>query len=585
MSTAMSTLYAALSDRPVYALAILLVITILITRLLSAKQPERAGPNGIKRIPAVPYILPLLGHLPSMFYDAKTFTRRLRAAYHPDGAYSLNFGGTVHNVLFAPSLATALVNVKAENADEKELFRGIMGKVFNFPLGSEGAKYDDALVEVNALYKNFMSDPGLAEMTSRTARSVKASIASFVTGSKSLVDQMQWEREAGVEIKTDGKGEKVVEVDLLDLSRDWCATMANPTIIGSDFVNNFPDYVRDIWKLDEGFLLLATGLPRWIPIPALTKAHIARKHLMDKLVQFEVAMDKWAAGENPGPEWGDLDDVGPVVKGRIEIYRKYGFSMQARAALENALLWAANANSNPTVFWMLERIYPDKALLAMLREEIEPYVRAVQPKQEFPIPDAPLLEKLDVDGLCANCPLLKSCYIECLRLDAAPWSLKVAKQDFVLTPRDKEAQSYMLKKGEYVHVAHDLHNTDPNAFENPDVFKADRHIKYDENGKGSADMGSMRPYGKSYLESCKDEDSSADQIIFLGGGHTMCKGRAFAFKEIMLFSAAIISMWEIDPVNGGEWKLPKQRKATAVYGTDSSTRVWIKQRKLPVATK
>lgn len=166
-------------------------------------------------------------------------------------------------------------------------------------------------MEVNALYKNFMSDPGLAEMTGRTARAVKASIASFVTGSKSLVDQMHWEREASVEIKTDGKGDKVVEVDLLDLSRDWCATMANPTIIGSDFVNNFPDYIRDVWKLDQGFLLLATGLPRWIPIPALTKAHIARKHLMDKLVQFEVAMDKWAAGENPGPEWGIWTTWGP----------------------------------------------------------------------------------------------------------------------------------------------------------------------------------------------------------------------------------------------------------------------------------
>lgn len=61
----------------------------------------------------------------------------------------------------------------------------------------------------------------------------------------------------------------------------------------------------------------------------------------------------------------------------------------------------------------------------------------------------------------------------------------------------------------------------------------------------------------------------------------MCKGRAFAFKEIMIFAAAIISMWEIDPVNGGEWKMPKHRKATAVYATSDSTRVWIKQRKLP----
>lgn len=492
----MNALYTALSERPVLALAGLLIITIITTRLMSSKQPER-GPNGAKRIPAVSYTLPLLGHLPSMIYDAKSFTRRLRAAYHSDGAYSLNFGGTVHNVLFSPPLATALVNVKSENASELDLFKGIMGKVFGYPLQNEGSKYNDALAEINALYKNFMSEPGLGEMTSRTAQSVTQSIASFVTGSKSLVDQMIWERNAAVEIKTDAKGEKVVEVDLLDLSRDWCANCANPTIFGTDFVNNFPDYIRNIWTLDEGFLMLATGLPRWIPIPSLTRAHIARKKLIDMLVQFEVAMDKWTAGEDPGPEWRDLEDVGPVIKSRIGIYKKHGFSMRARAATEHALLWAANANSNPLVFWILERIYSDKALLAMLREEIEPYVRAVQPKQEFIVPDAPRLEKLDVEGLCANCPLLKSCYIECLRLDAAPWSLKVAQQDFVLSPRDKEAQSYMLRKGEYVHVAHDLHSTDPNVYDNPDTFKADRHTKYDDNGKGSADMGNMRPYGKS----------------------------------------------------------------------------------------
>jgi hypothetical protein len=492
----LSAIYTTLSDRPVIALAILLLTTIIITRLLSSKQPE-VGPNGSKRIPAVSYTLPILGHLPSMFYDAKSFTRNLRSLYYADGAYSLNFGGTVHNILFAPSLATALVNVKAENANELELFRGIMGKVFGFPLRSEGEKYDAVMPSLNALYKHFMSDPGLSEMTARAAQAVKSTISSFVTGSPSLVDQMLWERNAAVEIKTDASGDKVVEVDLLDLSRDWCAHNANPTIFGSDFVNNFPDYVRDMWTLDDGFLLLATGLPRWIPIPSLTKAHIARRNLLNKLVQFEVAMDKFTAGEDPGPEWRDLEDVGPVVKGRIALYREHGLSMQARASVEFGLLWAANANSNATVFWMLERIYADKALLALLREEIEPYVRAVQPKQEFIVPDAPRLEKLDAEGLCASCPLLKSCYIECLRLDAAPWSLKVAQQDFVLTPRDKEAQSYMFRKGEYVHVAHDLHNTDPNVFENPDVFKADRHVKYDENGKGSADMGSMRPYGMS----------------------------------------------------------------------------------------
>ena len=61
----------------------------------------------------------------------------------------------------------------------------------------------------------------------------------------------------------------------------------------------------------------------------------------------------------------------------------------------------------------------------------------------------------------------------------------------------------------------------------------------------------------------------------------MCKGRQFAAKETMLFAAAIIAMWDIDAVGGGEWKFPSHKKATGVYSTSDSTRVWIRRRKLP----
>jgi len=60
----------------------------------------------------------------------------------------------------------------------------------------------------------------------------------------------------------------------------------------------------------------------------------------------------------------------------------------------------------------------------------------------------------------------------------------------------------------------------------------------------------------------------------------MCKGRQFAAKESVLFAAAIVALWEIEPVKGGEWKMPRHRKATGVYSTNDSTRVWIKRRKL-----
>ena len=64
----------------------------------------------------------------------------------------------------------------------------------------------------------------------------------------------------------------------------------------------------------------------------------------------------------------------------------------------------------------------------------------------------------------------------------------------------------------------------------------------------------------------------------------MCKGRSFAFKECMVFAAAIIAVWDIEPAGGGEWKIPGHRTATGVFGINSNLRVWIKRRKLPEAT-
>ena len=111
-----------------------------------------------------------------------------------------------------------------------------------------------------------------------------------------------------------------------------------------------------------------------------------------------------------------------------------------------------------------------------------------------------------------------------------------------------------------MHAAHDLHSTDPAHFSDPMVWKGDRHIKYSEDDKrGTSDLGSIRPYG---------------------GGNSMCKGRAFAQKEVMAFAAAIIAVWEIEPKGGGEWKMPKHKKATGVYATNDDTRVWLKRRTL-----
>lgn len=476
------------------------VVLVIITRVVSSRNTSSSnvksndGEAG-KTVPAVPYWLPLLGHIPNMAIDADGFVKRLRSSY-AHGIFALNFGATTHNIMYTPGLATALLNQKRTFADSEGVHERMMDNVFAFPK-DEFDKYNAALPDLMTCYKFVLTEPSLGEMVLQTAQRLKDNIKDLVTGNESIVDQMLWERTSRTIMTTDKSGERVVEASLLPLIRDFAAHTATPSLIGSDFLANNPEFLQDMWALDSGFLLLAVGLPRWFPIPSLTRAHIARKRMIEQLTAFHGAMEKESNGEDPGPKWSSLDDVGALVKARTEAYRKHGWSIKARAVTEQSLLWAANANSDSLVFWMVNRIYADRALLEMIREEIEPYVQAVQSANNFGISEPPRLDTFDVESLCAKCPLLKSCYVECLRLDTASWSLKVVKQDFVLQSREKDTQGWLLRKGEYAHAAHDLHNTDPRYFDDPMVFKADRHIKYgSDDKKGTADIGSIRPYGK-----------------------------------------------------------------------------------------
>lgn len=61
----------------------------------------------------------------------------------------------------------------------------------------------------------------------------------------------------------------------------------------------------------------------------------------------------------------------------------------------------------------------------------------------------------------------------------------------------------------------------------------------------------------------------------------MCKGRAFAMRELLMYSALIITMYDIRPPDGKEWVVPKTVKQAATKHPASKTRVWIKRRKLP----
>ena len=491
-------LVSFIPENKLLPIAITFICILVITRLISgAIGGSKTTPNG-STPPMTPYWLPIIGHIFSFAFNSDSFMKWARRTY-TNGVFSLNLGGTTHTIIFKPDLSGVFMNVKTEIGDFEHISKRLMMTNFGFP-ASESEKYDEILPELLAAYRHLTTNPGLSDLINVTIATLKSNINDLVSFSESIVDQPQWERMANTHLVSRPDGEQVIEASLLALTRNFVATSTTSSLHGSDFVSNFPGYWQNLWNMDSAFFLLASGLPRWVPIPKLTRGHIALRNMLQTQRKLVIALDKQASGEDPGAEWAHLDNVAALTKARASIYKEHDVSIQARAAFEVSLSWAMNANANPAVFWMLNHIYSDKILLDALRKEVAPYIHVAHPKQEFAIPELPRLEHVDMEGLDTKCPLLKSSYIETLRHDVGSWSMKLMRQDYTLSSRDKTAEKFFLQKGTYAHVAHALHHKDPAYWIEPEEWKADRHVIYKTNDNGekhkTAEMGTVRPYGK-----------------------------------------------------------------------------------------
>lgn len=58
----------------------------------------------------------------------------------------------------------------------------------------------------------------------------------------------------------------------------------------------------------------------------------------------------------------------------------------------------------------------------------------------------------------------------------------------------------------------------------------------------------------------------------------MCKGRQFALREILLYTAAIVTFYDMQAPKGGSWSEPQTRKLVANRHPKKPLKVWIKRR-------
>lgn len=59
----------------------------------------------------------------------------------------------------------------------------------------------------------------------------------------------------------------------------------------------------------------------------------------------------------------------------------------------------------------------------------------------------------------------------------------------------------------------------------------------------------------------------------------MCKGRTLAFREMMLYPAILISMYDILPPNNKPWGMPDTTLRAGTRNPSKPIHAWIKRRK------
>ena len=166
----------------------------------------------------------------------------------------------------------------------------------------------------------------------------------LVSSSQSIVDQNPWERSANPEIAhgdTRLKGKpQAVEADMFALVRNFVGYVTTSSLAGTNFQEVQPHFLENLWSLEIKWRYMLLGLPRWLPIPGLPKAYIARRELYHNISSFHRAMNNYAAGEALESGWSDLEDASALLKSRNAVWTAHRTPANVKASADLSLLWA-----------------------------------------------------------------------------------------------------------------------------------------------------------------------------------------------------------------------------------------------------
>jgi hypothetical protein len=331
-------------------------------------------------------------------------------------------------------------------------------------------------------------------LISSTLSNLAETLPDFVTFNSSIVDQMQWERVADVEL-SDGTSE--ADCSLFAMVNEFCCSALLPPIIGAQFTESYQLLATDLASFNQRYWALALGLPRWSPIQGLPGAALAQKRLLHNLTRMFGELtnppmrrvpddDESVSGEET-----DADVLTPIMK-LNELFTKHDLDLSARASITLQVVHEIVAEVVPLVFWTLLHVYacstgPDtqdsKALpLERIRHETKIWAQAIQPPSihpAFPSPPAIVFSKAFDQITTGALPHLRSCINEARRLYTCSALTYQVTSSITLTEPSVHATSqdtWELDAGSYIDIglSQSLINSSPAIFPDPQLYKPTR---------------------------------------------------------------------------------------------------------------
>lgn len=404
----------------------------------------------------------------------------------------------------------------------------------------------------------------MTEILKAIVHNLGENIPQMITFISTPIDLQPWEQFAQAQFISSS----TTELNLTSLLRDMLGHASVPAIFGHALMEKYPGILHDMYDMDAGRSYLLRKLPPWIPWPGIVQAHMARFKVWQCLDEQQKVLDAMVKGEAVESAWGYLENVSMLVLERNAIYRgtqpthppasfvgysiaehdistEHDIDIKERADItvspfpllpnpsilpEIQILSSLAGNPSLLLTWQIQYILTIPGLIDRIRTQIGPYATVTKPFFIGTICEAPKLV-LNHEGLSKKCPLLRSTYLETLRIVDENWDVKKAAMEGVSTVE-----------------------LDGMAF--PGTFDPERFL------------------ATSSKE--KEELTLSAEII----NSSLYKSNVFMERTCLSLVAGILMFWDISPANkSAGWEIPEKQKIGGIAVPASETRVKIRRRR------